>query len=252
MKKNTSYLVLLLLLLFQLGPTAFAETIESKELQEQLKILEEDNLTNPDLCAPTKIDRTITKSKLTDAEGKEFEVSMVSYEYLEEIFQNLANQKHIPFRYPEDGCYARAHEMSMIMEKQKLISGKVFIEGKLRVETTNSPLGHVEWWYHVAPIIKVKKGKEELVYVIDPSIFNKPVPVEEWYKIQTKHQAPLAADEKDPSKKYYTPRFTYQPFDSDKTEFTKEDKEDVKETMASYLKIQEERDKEKAVQGAKK
>jgi hypothetical protein len=237
MKKKLPILLLLSLLLIQgLGGHARAD-----ELNDYINLLAEDKLLENDLCAPNHlIDRTITKSSLTDKDGKEFEVSMISYEYLEEVFKNLASQKHIPFRYPEDGCYARAHEMSSIMEQQKIISGKVFIEGSLRVETTNSPKGYVEWWYHVAPIVKVKKGKEELVYVLDPSLFDKPVPVEEWYKIQTKHQNPPKED-----KKYYTTRFHYQPNDGEKTTYTDDDKQDVKQTMETYLKVQQERDEEK-------
>jgi len=184
-------IVLLLVFLFAQVVGTHSTVYAADELQGYIKLLETDKLLATDLCEPDpNIDRTIQKSTLTDVDGKEFEVSMISYEYLVEIFNDLASRKNIPFRYPEDGCYARAHEMSAIMEKLKVITGKVFIEGSLHVDTTNSPKGYVEWWYHVAPIVKVKKGDEELVYVVDPSLFDKPVPAEEWYKIQTKHQKP--------------------------------------------------------------
>lgn len=196
---------------------------------------------DPKACT---FDRTVSKTKIKNYLGKDFEISSISYEYLDEIFDFLASQKHIPFNYPEDGCYARAHEMARLMEEKGIASGKTFIEGSLRVETQNSPKGYVEWWYHVAPIVAVKKSDgTEVVYVIDPSIFDKPVPVVEWYDIQTKH----AAGKKDES--YYTPRFSYEPIDKiiELDKFRDKDFKDVRSTMKRYLKIQEKRQKNNKV-----
>jgi hypothetical protein len=184
------------------------------------------------------IDRTVATTKIKAISGKEFEVSSISYEYLDEIFDYLEAQEHIPFKYPEDGCYARAHEMSRLMKEKGIITGKTFIEGDLRVETPNSPKGYVEWWYHVAPIVVVNHPDgQEQVYVIDPSIFKKPVPVQEWYNIQTKHQN----GRKDDS--YYTPRFAYFPShkNTQLEDYRVEDLEDAKRTMEDYLRIQKQR-----------
>lgn len=173
--------------------------------------------------------------------GKKFSLTVITPKLAKELFEEMASQKDIPFRYPEDGCYARAHAMAMRLKEKGVITGKTYIEGDLRVETTNSPKGYVKWWYHVAPIVMVKdKGKTE-AYVIDPSIFDHPVPVEEWYAIQTKHPG----GSRDAT--YMTKRFNYHPSDktADLGDFRKTDLDDTDSTMKSYLKIQEERDQKK-------
>lgn len=179
---------------------------------------------------------------LKTLQGREFEISVVDYETAKRLFDEMASKDYIPFKYPEDGCYARAHEMSRLLEQKGILTGKVFIEGSLRVETSNSPKGYVEWWYHVAPVLLVEKDGKQEVYVIDPSIFDRPVPAEEWYAIQTKH------DRGRRDRTYNTPRFVYTPIserDELQTDYLKADIDSMKATMASYLKIQQEREQRK-------
>ncbi|MBT3235280.1 MAG: hypothetical protein HN353_04960 [Bdellovibrionales bacterium] len=187
-------------------------------------------------CKELRIDRSMATGSVKDVNGKEIEITVVTLDHADQLFHQMATQKHIPFAYPEDGCYARAHEMSRLLEQQGIITGKVFIEGNLRVETSNSPKGYVEWWYHVAPIIKVKgdgEGRDQ-VYVIDPSIFNRPVPVEEWYDIQTLH-ADGARDEV-----YQTRRFNYSPSTKshEMKDYNQDDVENMEKTMQDNLKLQ--------------
>lgn len=152
-----------------------------------------------------KCDRTVTQGKLLSEKGDGIDVSVISEEYAVELFKYLAKQK-IPFGYPEDGCYARAHRMSIFLDMKGITSGKVFIEGDLNVKTKNSPKGEVSWWFHVAPVVNVRKNGQEIPYVFDPSIFDRPVPVQEWFDIQTKGK----------KETYYTKRFNYQPTDRNK------------------------------------
>lgn len=192
-------------------------------------------------CDPSlDIDRKITKTKVKNSEGKEFEISEISEDYVKELFDYVASQKHIPFDLPEDGCYARAHEMALLLEEKGVITGKTFIEGNLRVETKNSPKGYVEWWYHVAPIVSVrKKDGSKGIFVLDPSIFKKAVPAEEWYEIQTKHA-------KYSDKKYFTPRFNYTPGLNTreiKDSYEPHHLRDTKKTMETYLNILKSRKK---------
>jgi hypothetical protein len=67
-------------------------------------------------CAgDTKINK---KLQITDIEGigrKWIDISVIEKEYAEYLFNELVSQTYIPFGYPEDGCYARAHEMSRIL-----------------------------------------------------------------------------------------------------------------------------------------
>jgi hypothetical protein len=60
----------------------------------------------------------------------------------------------------------------------------------LYVRTLNHPRGHVTWKYHVAPALLVVRSTGELRYeVIDPSIFNGPVPVSQWLQAQKNPRA---------------------------------------------------------------
>lgn len=177
---------------------------------------------------------SVNKGTLRSPNGKSFDVSVVSKEEIQKLFTEMANQKHIPFKYPEDGCYARAHEMVRLLEQKNIIAAKAFIEGSLWVKTKNSPKGYVEWRYHVAPTILVQDGDKVRPYVIDPSIFDKAVPVEEWYEIQTK---PPKGHR---SITYETPRFQYGPglFRGPSEKFDQSDVDASKKTLQDYMMIQ--------------
>lgn len=100
----------------------------------------------------------------------------------------------IPFQYVWDGCYARAHKMRWIIEKHfKYCSQKVFsfayVNGdKLSVKADKWGGCCINWWYHVAPLIKVQVKIRNFTftrtYVIDPSMFNQPVLLSTWLAAQ--------------------------------------------------------------------
>lgn len=173
--------------------------------------------------------------------GKSFKISILTSKQAEDIFKEMAALKYIPFCYPEDGCYARAHEMTLLMQKNGIISGKLFLEGDLKVETKNSPKGYVEWWYHVAPLVAVKKGDKIMLTVIDPSIASGPLSVEEWVAKQTYHP------EGKTEALYKTPRFNYNPSDKmkDLDNYRVEDLDDTHQTLQSYLILQKQRNQQK-------
>jgi hypothetical protein len=66
----------------------------------------------------------------------------------------------IPFLYPDDGCWARAHEMCRLMVNMGLPPRKVWIDHSygvlLQVSTKNNPNCYVEWGWHVAPTLCVR------------------------------------------------------------------------------------------------
>lgn len=97
-------------------------------------------------------------------------------EEVQKLFTDAKNMKDIPFGYKYDGCYARAHIMSRRFEQMGIAAQKVWIKGVLTVPGTD-----IEWNYHVAPVVEVKKkdGKIEK-YVIDPSLTDKAVTVDQW------------------------------------------------------------------------
>jgi hypothetical protein len=104
----------------------------------------------------------------------------------------------IPFQYVRDGCYARAHKMrEIIRTKYNYCVEKVFSfanVGTQRLAVRANKWGGccVTWWYHVAPLIRVKTVLKlgyrnitlNLAYVIDPSMFNQPVLLSTWLAAQ--------------------------------------------------------------------
>lgn len=100
----------------------------------------------------------------------------------------------IPFLYPDDGCWARAHEMARLMIAMGVTPSKVWIRAAtvLHVNTRNNPACFVEWGWHVAPTICVR-GSFPFTQrmVIDPSLFTGPVPVATWKGVQNDPSASL-------------------------------------------------------------
>ena len=110
----------------------------------------------------------------------------VSWAKVENFFSSVRRQPHIPFQYPLDGCWARAHEMGRLIERffdcdPRTITAKIWNFGDLHVETDNNPYCKVCWNYHVAPILKTDHG----FTVIDPSLFDQPVSVDTWRNKQS-------------------------------------------------------------------
>jgi hypothetical protein len=92
----------------------------------------------------------------------------------------------IPFLYPDDGCFARAHEMCRLMIAMSLSPRKVWIRGNLRTPTRNNPNCFVRWGWHVAPTLCVRGPWfwSQRTMVIDPSLFTAPVSPATWKSVQ--------------------------------------------------------------------
>ena len=109
----------------------------------------------------------------------------------------------IPFQYVRDGCYARAHQMRRIITTrygyccEKVFSFGYLGNDQLAVRADKWGGCCVRWWYHVAPLVRVKfrikrfpKINLVLAMVIDPSMFDKPVLLSTWLSAQ--EHAPCA------------------------------------------------------------
>lgn len=100
----------------------------------------------------------------------------------------------IPFQYVRDGCYARAHKMRRIItEKYGYCCEKVFSFANKDFDTLAVKADKwggccVTWWYHVAPLIRVRvktfSWSFVLAMVIDPGMFNGPVLLSTWLSAQ--------------------------------------------------------------------
>jgi hypothetical protein len=104
----------------------------------------------------------------------------------------------IPFLYPDDGCWARAHEMCRLMLGMGLSPRKVWIQGSLHTPTRNNPFCFVNWGWHVAPTLCVRRARCWRLWiwctekmVIDPSLFTTPVSVSQWKSVQGDPNAAL-------------------------------------------------------------
>lgn len=109
------------------------------------------------------------------------------------FFSRLQRQPHIPFQYPANGCWARAHEMCRLIEHYLHadpadVVAKVWNDGDLVIRSSNSPDCEVEWDYHVAPVVRV----EEELLVLDPALFEEPVKIEKWRLAQMDNGAETA------------------------------------------------------------
>lgn len=105
----------------------------------------------------------------------------------------------IPFQYVVDGCYARAHQMRrLITKKYDFCVEKVFSfanqnNDQLAVRADKWGGCCVTWWYHVAPLLRVRVSLSlpgfnpiplTFLMVIDPGMFDRPVFLSTWLQAQ--------------------------------------------------------------------
>jgi len=104
----------------------------------------------------------------------------------------------IPFMFPDDGCWGRAHEMCRLMINMGVKPAKVWINcvgPLLKANTRNNPQCFVQWGWHVAPTICVWRWcwwflwSQEMV--VDPSLFTTPVSKATWKGVQQNPNATL-------------------------------------------------------------
>lgn len=202
-----------------LGGEALTMSVMNNRYQEangnfQSGLIKSDNLESmandfdiASVLAPTAIlglNGGIKLTKGTIKNLKNNKVSIVSQEKARDLFKQLKNQEHIPFCYAKDGCQARAHEMARLLEEQGIITEKAFIQGKLIADTSFD--GSVEWDFHVAPLIKVRESGKTKLYILDPSLFDEPVPLEQWQDYMLKAEGSFQTYAYRRSRFHYTPK----------------------------------------------
>jgi hypothetical protein len=107
-------------------------------------------------------------------------------------FDQFKAREDIPWNYPNDCCYNRAHVMAQELQADGVDVGKVWnyapapkVGNLLRVSTTNDPKGYVEWGYHVAPTVPVADSRGAVTkMVLDPSIADCPITPQQWKALQ--------------------------------------------------------------------
>ncbi len=123
------------------------------------------------------------------------------------LFGELRSQQHIPFDFPQSYCSARAHEMRRLMAEQGIECRKVFFHPTVghSIGAEHPVHGTITWSYHVAPTVAVQTPQGVVVrMVVDPSLFDGPVTIEQWRAVMSCPSAQLVE----------TPGEVYQPFDA--------------------------------------
>lgn len=155
--------------------------------------------------------------------GERIAVSVVDEPEAREAFEELAARKDIPYPAP-DGSFARAHKMVRLLDERGLTAAKAWIVGALYVDSTR--FGEMGFAYHVAPVLWVKAGKAVRLEVLDPALFEKPVPYETWKaKLLAKPKAKAA-------EAFFTTRFVYTPEERKATgdDYSEESLRDMNQT----------------------
>ncbi len=153
-------------------------------------------------CGQCELSHEQTGTVYSPHNKKSVELTILSEERAMDVFNKLKSDEDIPFNFPYEGCFARAHKMALDMDDMGIVSGKAFVEGELLMKMNGQEFG---WSYHVASLVLVKKGSKMVPTVIDPAIFDKPVPFEEWKAFLLKDPKSKKTSE------YFTKRFNYDP-----------------------------------------
>lgn len=111
------------------------------------------------------------------------------------IFEYVKNKSMIEWRYSYGSCEDRAHAVSLYLSNQKIPHKKIWnfdpyyisvfnkMERPTIVDKTGlSPL--ISWGFHVAVLVKIKKGNVYLESVIDPSLAEYPITIDKWLELQ--------------------------------------------------------------------
>lgn len=138
-----------------------------------------------------------------DPTGKRFTVSVVGYEFALKVLKVMS--RGFGKNESLDGCYARAHRMAYILEKHGILTGKIIAQGNFRLRDKRTARGWAAWRYHLAPIIAINDGAKVSAWVLDPALFNEPVPVNAWLGLLLQQRGSSLKET------YFTSRFVYHP-----------------------------------------
>ncbi len=124
-------------------------------------------------------------------------LQVYNYQEVQDAFISLSNNWGIEFDFPHGGCQQRAQILSLLLLKKFNIQHlKVWLfapaalyqndNRMLQLIDKNylSPSEHIEWSFHVAPIIRIKNNDVIETYVIDPSINrDNPIKITDWLAV---------------------------------------------------------------------
>ena len=104
----------------------------------------------------------------TDAQIVQYFTYTRDLRYLyDEGIPSPGDERRITWLYPDDGCYARAEQVVGLISDADSTLAKPYklwafdqLSNRLEVYTENAyPSDHVNWWYHVVPLVKNSAGE---------------------------------------------------------------------------------------------
>lgn len=142
--------------------------------------------------------------KVEDQVGEQIDISVLTEEEALALFR-LLKREQLGLRN-DAVCAQRAHLMSLVMEDQGVISGKLFAKpGWFGSIVPDIEGRNLRWKYHVAPFLFVEKDGKVEQWVFDPFLFDRPVPRTQWEsKLSSNPDSSLG-------KVQTTRRFVYRP-----------------------------------------
>jgi hypothetical protein len=174
------------------GAVVVTETPDTHEIFDVRRSSNAPAGNTPGTAAPTG-PATASASSISEEEAKKLFTAMNT----KTCSPKAPSLGCIPFQYPDDGCWGRAHEMCRLIIAEGKATGKVWIYGKLKAKTKNHPKCFVEWGWHVAPTVNVHVGTNDVVHVIDPSLFSSHVTQPTWVSVQGDASAQVVASDAD-------------------------------------------------------
>jgi hypothetical protein len=124
-----------------------------------------------------------------------------------ELFAQVANDASIPHDFIDEGCLHRAHVVAKTIEDEGVYSEKVFYRPTngwdLKINSDKSPIGFTLAMFHVATVVLVKTDAGTERRVLDPSLGDEPLSLDEW-------RSHMESAGPNPSfETFFLPRFTY-------------------------------------------
>ena len=125
--------------------------------------------------------------KIANVYSSYFDGNAITMEMAEGIFNQALTIEDISWENIQEGCGARAHLMSRKIESLGVYVDKVWIVGDLFTQKFGRYF--IPWEFHVAPFVYVESKEGEIEkMVIDPALFGKPIPLEQWVDKLNGHQ----------------------------------------------------------------
>ena len=151
-----------------------------------------------------KFKTNIKKKVHSNDNNQDLKLTELTPEEAQRAFDKVKNNKSVPLNLNSSSS-AEAHMINILLEKDGIISGKVFIEGRLYQQVNGK---EVVWQESSAAIVIVNR----IPMVIDPARFDRPVSYAVWEK-KILENAKSKLD-----RMYLTDRYAYGAADRDKTQ----------------------------------